>query len=131
MMLEDDELMNAYEDTFVNDKNDQKKESKPVVKEDKPKLISFLDGKRATNIGIAISKVKCDCLTLRKALLLMKPELANITYETLESLRVALPNAEDQKSVKDFEEKIKGPVERLAPVGLRIIIVIIGRTFYL
>lgn len=113
VMLEDDELMDEYEKIFVNNPDDQKKKEKPVVvKEDKPKLLTFLDGKRSTNVGIAMSKVKCDYSTLRKALLLMKPELANITYETLESLSVALPNEDDQTKANTFT----GQPEMLAPV---------------
>lgn len=113
VLLEDEELMDSFENIFVNNPDDVKKvEATPVVKDTKPKLVTFLDGKRSTNIGIAMSKVKSDYASLRKALLLMKPELANITNETVESLRVALPNAEDIKAAKAYT----GPAEMLAPV---------------
>jgi singapore isolate B (sub-type 7) whole genome shotgun sequence assembly, scaffold_10 len=72
-----------------------------------------LDGKRSTNIGIALSKVKADYSTLRRALLLMKPELAGITLNTIDSLSLALPNSEDIMAAKQFS----GPVDQLAPVG--------------
>ena len=74
-----------------------------------------MDGKRSTNIGIALSKVKADYATLRKALLLMKPELTGIVLETVESLRVALPTAEDIQAAKAFN----GPENQLAPVCIR------------
>ena len=119
--------MKAFEDIFVNNPDENKaKEAKPVEKEKTPKLvgvvrhhngqISFLDGKRSTNIGIAISKVKADYDTLRRALLMMKPDLAGITMDTVESLRVALPTAEDMQAAKGYN----GPVEQLAPVWIAL-----------
>lgn len=104
--------MKSFEDIFVNNPDENKIQAKPVQKENKPKFMTFLDGKRSTNIGIATSKVKCDCASLRKALLLLKPEIANITNETVESLRVALPTAEDIKAAKGYT----GPIDQLAPV---------------
>lgn len=62
-----------------------------------------------------MSKVKVDYDTLRKALLLMKPELAGITMDTVESLRVALPTDEDMQATKAYS----GPVDQLAPVRKR------------
>ena len=112
ILLEDEELMKSFEDIFVNNPDENKIQVKPVQKENKPKFMTFLDGKRSTNIGIATSKVKCDCTSLRKALLLLKPEIANITNETVESLRVALPTAEDIKAAKGYT----GPIDQLAPV---------------
>lgn len=112
ILLEDEELMKSFEDIFVNNPDENKVQAKPTQKENKPKFMTFLDGKRSTNIGIATSKVKCDCASLRKALLLLKPEIANITNETVESLRVALPTAEDIKAAKGYS----GPIDQLAPV---------------
>ena len=110
LIQNDMDKMKEFEDIFVNNPDENKqKEVKPVEKDKGPKLVSvsrgaelqvtFLDGKRSTNIGIAMSKVKADYASLRRALLLMKPELANITMDTVESLRVALPTAED---LRDF-----------------------------
>ena len=112
ILLEDEELMKSFEDIFVNNPDENNIQAKPVQKENKHKFMTFLDGKRSTNIGIATSKVKCDCASLRKALLLLKPEIANITNETVESLRVALPTAEDIKAAKGYT----GPIDQLAPV---------------
>lgn len=58
--------------------------------------------------------MKVDYDTLRRALLLMKPELAGITMDTVESLRVALPTAEDMQAARGYS----GPVEQLAPVRI-------------
>ena len=123
LIQNDMDKMKEFEDIFVNNPDENKqKEVKPVEKDKGPKLVSvsrgaelqvtFLDGKRSTNIGIAMSKVKADYASLRRALLLMKPELANITMDTVESLRVALPTAEDLQAAKGYS----GPPEQLAPV---------------
>ena len=108
-------MMDSFDNIFINNPDDNKiEEKKEEVKKDvKPKLITFLDGKRSTNIGIALSKVKCDTADLRKALLLVKPEIANITFEIIESLRVALPTAEDLKAAKAYS----GDPNKLAPVN--------------
>ena len=72
---------------------------------------TFLDGKRSTNVGIAISKIKVDPSVLRRSLLLLEPELADISLSTLESLNVALPTPEDLKASSAYT----GDPEKLAP----------------
>lgn len=72
-----------------------------------------MDGQRSTNIGIALSKIKVEFSAVRRALMLLDPDLASITPETLESLQVALPNNEDRKLAQGHNE----PLETLAPVG--------------
>lgn len=113
VIFEDEELIKSFEELFVNSPDaDKVVVKKPVIKDNKPKLITFLESQRSTNIGIAISKVKCDYESLRKALMLVKPEIAGITIDLIENLRVALPNDEDMKLAQGFS----GPVEMLAPV---------------
>lgn len=70
-----------------------------------------MDGKRSTNVGIAISKIKVEPAVLRRSLLLLEPELADITLSTLESLSVALPTSDDLKAASAFS----GDPEKLAP----------------
>ena len=72
-----------------------------------------MDGQRSTNIGIALSKVKVEYPVIRRSLMLLDPELAGLTPDTIESLQVALPNDEDKKATLGRND----PLDKLAPVG--------------
>ena len=77
-----------------------------------------MDVQRRAEIEFALSKVKVEYPVIRRSLMLLDPELAGLTPDTIESLQVALPNDEDKKATLGRND----PLDKLAPVGCWVMI---------
>lgn len=79
-------------------------------KDDTPRTITLIDGKRATNVAIAIARIKMTHEEMRTSIETLSD--SSFTCQQLESLRECLPNSEEEAALKAYA----GPIEVLGEV---------------